>query len=241
MWKRDKLKVQELILEGRTFPLSTWTKFLESRGWGWEREPRIWNSTRGQHQHSQSHLGPFIKSCFSKHEALSCWLWYWVDPETLSNVKAVQVVSQMVCSVILNCAVWTVPDHWGGLTALLSSCQVAASGEGSAISGYLSRCKRGKRHWKKLWFVIKGKVLYTYMASEVLVICTLSPLLWNDPWGLHTCKAVWVLAAEPVLVAVKSLVSNAMCSMLLWLHNHSPLQNLRNLQFLCGNKKVQTC
>lgn len=48
--------------------------------------------------------------------------------------------------------------------------QVSASGEGSSISGYLSRCKRGKRHWKKLWFVIKGKVLYTYTASEVRAV-----------------------------------------------------------------------
>lgn len=44
---------------------------------------------------------------------------------------------------------------------------MAASGEGSAISGYLNRCKKGKRHWKKLWFVINGKVLYTYAAREV--------------------------------------------------------------------------
>ncbi|KFP92218.1 FYVE, RhoGEF and PH domain-containing protein 5, partial [Apaloderma vittatum] len=44
--------------------------------------------------------------------------------------------------------------------------EVAASGEGATISGYLSRCKRGKRHWKKRWFVIKGKVLYTYIANE---------------------------------------------------------------------------
>lgn len=50
---------------------------------------------------------------------------------------------------------------------VLAHLQVAASGEGSSISGYLSRCKKGKRHWKKLWFVIKGKVLYTYTASEV--------------------------------------------------------------------------
>jgi hypothetical protein len=50
---------------------------------------------------------------------------------------------------------------------LLPFHQVAASGEGSAISGYLSRCKSGKRRWKKLWLVIKGKVLYTYLASEV--------------------------------------------------------------------------
>ncbi|KAJ6668312.1 hypothetical protein lerEdw1_015689 [Lerista edwardsae] len=51
--------------------------------------------------------------------------------------------------------------------------EVAASGEGSAISGYLSRCKRGKRHWKKLWFVIKGKVLYTYTANETVKFGTL--------------------------------------------------------------------
>ncbi|XP_076962358.1 FYVE, RhoGEF and PH domain-containing protein 5 isoform X2 [Callospermophilus lateralis] len=55
--------------------------------------------------------------------------------------------------------------------------EVTASGEGSAISGYLSRCKRGKRHWKKLWFVIKGKVLYTYAASEDKVALESMPLL----------------------------------------------------------------
>ncbi|XP_044307541.1 FYVE, RhoGEF and PH domain-containing protein 5 isoform X2 [Varanus komodoensis] len=55
--------------------------------------------------------------------------------------------------------------------------EVAASGEGSSISGYLSRCKRGKRHWKKLWFVIKGKVLYTYTANEDKVATESLPLL----------------------------------------------------------------
>ncbi|XP_006901116.1 PREDICTED: FYVE, RhoGEF and PH domain-containing protein 5 [Elephantulus edwardii] len=55
--------------------------------------------------------------------------------------------------------------------------EVAASGEGCAISGYLSRYKKGKRHWKKLWFVIKGKVLYTYMASEDKVAMESMPLL----------------------------------------------------------------
>ncbi|XP_065790047.1 FYVE, RhoGEF and PH domain-containing protein 5 isoform X2 [Muntiacus reevesi] len=55
--------------------------------------------------------------------------------------------------------------------------EVAASGEGSAISGYLSRCKKGKRHWKKLWFVIKGKVLYTYAAREDTVALESMPLL----------------------------------------------------------------
>ncbi|XP_043835654.1 FYVE, RhoGEF and PH domain-containing protein 5 isoform X3 [Dromiciops gliroides] len=55
--------------------------------------------------------------------------------------------------------------------------EVAASGEGSAISGYLSRRKKGKRHWKTLWFVVKGKVLYTYMASEDKVATESIPLL----------------------------------------------------------------
>ncbi|XP_064012146.1 FYVE, RhoGEF and PH domain-containing protein 5 isoform X2 [Pogoniulus pusillus] len=55
--------------------------------------------------------------------------------------------------------------------------EVAASGEGATISGYLGRCKRGKRHWKKRWFVIKGKVLYTYMANEDKVATESLPLL----------------------------------------------------------------
>ncbi|XP_027761677.1 FYVE, RhoGEF and PH domain-containing protein 5 isoform X2 [Empidonax traillii] len=55
--------------------------------------------------------------------------------------------------------------------------EVAASGEGATISGYLSRCKGGKRHWKKRWFVIKGKVLYTYIANEDKVATESLPLL----------------------------------------------------------------
>ncbi|NXJ76156.1 FGD5 protein, partial [Trogon melanurus] len=55
--------------------------------------------------------------------------------------------------------------------------EVAASGEGATISGNLSRCKRGKRHWKKRWFVIKGKVLYTYKANEDKVATESLPLL----------------------------------------------------------------
>ncbi|KAM6256779.1 FYVE, RhoGEF and PH domain-containing protein 5 [Porphyrio hochstetteri] len=55
--------------------------------------------------------------------------------------------------------------------------EVTASGEGATISGYLNRCKRGKRHWKKRWFVIKGKVLYTYIANEDKVATESLPLL----------------------------------------------------------------
>ncbi|XP_064311860.1 FYVE, RhoGEF and PH domain-containing protein 5 isoform X3 [Phalacrocorax carbo] len=58
-----------------------------------------------------------------------------------------------------------------------SALMEVASGEGATISGYLSRCKRGKRHWKKRWFVIKGKVLYTYIANEDKVATESLPLL----------------------------------------------------------------
>lgn len=40
-----------------------------------------------------------------------------------------------------------------------------ANDEGSAMSGYLWVAKNKK--WKRLWFVVKGSVLYTYKASEV--------------------------------------------------------------------------
>lgn len=35
------------------------------------------------------------------------------------------------------------------------------------MSGYLMRSKLDKKQGKRLWFVIKDKVLYTYAASEV--------------------------------------------------------------------------
>lgn len=46
--------------------------------------------------------------------------------------------------------------------------QVSANTENSSMSGYLNRSKGNKKQWKRLWFVIKNKVLYTYAASEVL-------------------------------------------------------------------------
>ena len=45
--------------------------------------------------------------------------------------------------------------------------QVSANTENSSMSGYLNRSKGNKKQWKRLWFVIKNKVLYTYAASEV--------------------------------------------------------------------------
>lgn len=38
------------------------------------------------------------------------------------------------------------------------------------MSGYLLRSKGNKKQGKRLWFVIKNKVLYTYAASEVRLI-----------------------------------------------------------------------
>ncbi|XP_053325870.1 FYVE, RhoGEF and PH domain-containing protein 5 isoform X2 [Spea bombifrons] len=55
--------------------------------------------------------------------------------------------------------------------------EAASSGENATISGYLHRCKKGKKYWKKRWFVIKGKVLYTYTACEDKVATESLPLL----------------------------------------------------------------
>lgn len=56
-------------------------------------------------------------------------------------------------------AVWRWPH-------CLTVFQVTANTD-SSMSGYLQRSKGSKKHWKRLWFVIKDKVLYTYAASEV--------------------------------------------------------------------------
>lgn len=40
----------------------------------------------------------------------------------------------------------------------------------------------------------------------------------------------------PVPMSVKSLLSNAMCLALLWIHNRVLVLNLKNLPFLCGDK-----
>lgn len=50
--------------------------------------------------------------------------------------------------------------------------QVSANTENSSMSGYLQRSKGYKKPWKRLWFVIKNKVLYTYAASEVRRSCS---------------------------------------------------------------------
>lgn len=55
--------------------------------------------------------------------------------------------------------------------------EVSANTENSSISGYLHRSKGNKKQWKRLWFVIKDKVLYTYAASEDVAASESQPLL----------------------------------------------------------------
>nr|KAI8733020.1 FYVE; RhoGEF and PH domain-containing protein 6-like isoform X3 [Biomphalaria glabrata] len=62
--------------------------------------------------------------------------------------------------------------------------EVQANDEGSDISGYLRAYK--SRKWKKLWFVLKGKVLYTYKASEDMAAVESMPLLGYEVTRLTT-------------------------------------------------------
>uniref|UniRef100_A0A3B4BKI7 Uncharacterized protein n=1 Tax=Periophthalmus magnuspinnatus TaxID=409849 RepID=A0A3B4BKI7_9GOBI len=55
--------------------------------------------------------------------------------------------------------------------------EVSANTENSSMSGYLNRSKGNKKQWKRLWFVIKDKVLYTYAASEDVAALESQPLL----------------------------------------------------------------
>ncbi|KAL4656000.1 FYVE, RhoGEF and PH domain-containing protein 5 isoform X1 [Arapaima gigas] len=54
--------------------------------------------------------------------------------------------------------------------------QVSGLAEGSTMSGSLQRRKRTKRSWKKLWFLIKDKVLYTFSTREDKVATESLPL-----------------------------------------------------------------
>lgn len=68
------------------------------------------------------------------------------------------------------------PNLWRNRKGTASLTQVSVSEEGS-ISGSLQRSKRSKRNWKRLWFHLKDKVLYTYQACEEKVASESLPLL----------------------------------------------------------------
>uniref|UniRef100_A0A8C1RN59 FYVE, RhoGEF and PH domain-containing protein 6 n=1 Tax=Cyprinus carpio TaxID=7962 RepID=A0A8C1RN59_CYPCA len=55
--------------------------------------------------------------------------------------------------------------------------EVSANTDGSSMSGYLERTKASRKQWKRLWFVIMNKVLYTYAASEDVAALESQPLL----------------------------------------------------------------
>ncbi|XP_062244994.1 FYVE, RhoGEF and PH domain-containing protein 6-like [Platichthys flesus] len=55
--------------------------------------------------------------------------------------------------------------------------EVSANTDNSSMSGYLQRSKGNKKQGKRLWFVIKDKVLYTYAASEDVAALESQPLL----------------------------------------------------------------
>ncbi|KAM9753859.1 FYVE, RhoGEF and PH domain-containing protein 6-like [Menidia menidia] len=55
--------------------------------------------------------------------------------------------------------------------------EVSANTDNSSMSGYLQRSKQNKKQGKRLWFVIKDKVLYTYAASEDVAALESQPLL----------------------------------------------------------------
>ncbi|CAG5120813.1 unnamed protein product, partial [Candidula unifasciata] len=62
--------------------------------------------------------------------------------------------------------------------------EVHANDEGSDMCGYLHTYR--SRKWKRLWFVVKGKVLYTYKASEDMAAVESMPLLGFEVSRLHT-------------------------------------------------------
>uniref|UniRef100_A0A8D2ZI74 Uncharacterized protein n=1 Tax=Scophthalmus maximus TaxID=52904 RepID=A0A8D2ZI74_SCOMX len=72
------------------------------------------------------------------------------------------------------------PNIWRHRKAFVSNVatavQVTVSEEGS-ISGSLERSKKSKRNWKRLWFLLKDKVLYTYRAQEEKAASESLPLL----------------------------------------------------------------
>ncbi|XP_041743604.2 FYVE, RhoGEF and PH domain-containing protein 5 [Coregonus clupeaformis] len=68
------------------------------------------------------------------------------------------------------------PSLWRSRKITSPLNQVALGAEGSAMSGSLQRRKKSKRKWKRLWFILKDKVLYTFTAREDKVACESLPL-----------------------------------------------------------------
>ncbi|XP_035008049.1 FYVE, RhoGEF and PH domain-containing protein 5 isoform X1 [Hippoglossus stenolepis] len=68
------------------------------------------------------------------------------------------------------------PNLWKSRKSSSSLNQVSLGVEGSTMSGSLQRRKKSKRKWKRLWFLLKDKVLYTFTAREDKVAAESLPL-----------------------------------------------------------------
>ncbi|XP_028286422.1 FYVE, RhoGEF and PH domain-containing protein 6-like isoform X2 [Parambassis ranga] len=93
--------------------------------------------------------------------------------------------------------------------------EVSASTNTSSMSGYLQRSKGNKKQWKRLWFVIKDKVLYTYAASEDVAALESQPLLGfvlNDSQKLqfklyHKKTLYYIFKADDIQTAQRWIES----------------------------------
>ncbi|XP_076847361.1 FYVE, RhoGEF and PH domain-containing protein 5 isoform X2 [Brachyhypopomus gauderio] len=68
------------------------------------------------------------------------------------------------------------PSLWRSRKSTSPLAQVCVGTEGSTMSGSLQRRKKSKRKWKRLWFLLKDKVLYTFTAREDKVASESLPL-----------------------------------------------------------------
>ncbi|XP_067099253.1 FYVE, RhoGEF and PH domain-containing protein 5 [Osmerus mordax] len=68
------------------------------------------------------------------------------------------------------------PSLWRSRKNSSPLSQVVLGAEGSTMSGILQRRKKSKRKWKRLWFLLKDKVLYTFTAREDKVASESLPL-----------------------------------------------------------------
>nr|XP_020488783.1 FYVE, RhoGEF and PH domain-containing protein 5-like isoform X1 [Labrus bergylta] len=68
------------------------------------------------------------------------------------------------------------PSLWKSRKSISPLNQLSLAVEGSTMSGSLQRRKKSKRKWKRLWFLLKDKVLYTFTAREDKVASESLPL-----------------------------------------------------------------
>ncbi|XP_066527987.1 FYVE, RhoGEF and PH domain-containing protein 5 [Hoplias malabaricus] len=68
------------------------------------------------------------------------------------------------------------PSLWKSRKSTSPLAQISVGPEGSTMSGSLQRRKKSKRKWKRLWFLLKDKVLYTFTAREDKVASESLPL-----------------------------------------------------------------